>query len=237
MMSKTLAKHRTEMMLAKVAVRYFKHRLVWCTFFVISCCVNNEKQEKENTSLMPLPQKNLELSFSFPSSVWLEFKIRSSAIRVGCLSSFLYSPQTASQSIFFKSISLPSYEGSLMFQAFRYPWRMPRGFPCHVKVLSCTVALMPFLNGLCSALGGEQTTKTCKHKNYWPMTLFKVYEMLSVPLGQPMPWPHNINGLFHCRGCLKKVLFMLFSFFCFVLIIFFSLALKSCCIWNNFISM
>lgn len=85
-------------------------------------------------------------------------------MRVGCRSNFLYSPQTASQSIFFISISLLSYEGSLMFQAMKHPWRMPRGSPCHVKVLSFTVALMPFLNWLYSALGGEQTTKTFKQK-------------------------------------------------------------------------
>lgn len=57
MMSKTLAKHFTEMMLAKVADHYLGHRPVWCTFFVISCCINNKKQEKENTSLMPSPEE------------------------------------------------------------------------------------------------------------------------------------------------------------------------------------
>ncbi len=157
-------------------------------------------------------------------------------MRVGCLSNFLYSPQTASQSIFFLSISLLSYEGSLMFQAFRYPWRMPRGSPCHVKVLSFTVALMPFLNGLCSALGGEQTTKIFKHKNYWPRTLFKVYETLSVPLGQLMPWPHNVSGLLHCKGCQKKVLFrrfLFFSFFFFLTAMVLSLAMKSCSIYKQ----
>lgn len=103
-----------------------------------------------------LPQKNLELSLSLPSSVWLGFRVRSLAMRVGCLSCFLHSPQTASLSIFFISISLLSYEGSLMFQAFKYPQRMPRGFPCHVKVLNFTVATMPFLIGHYSALGGNR---------------------------------------------------------------------------------
>lgn len=77
-------------------------------------------------------------------------------MRVGSLSSFLSSPQTASQSIFFTSISFLFYEGSLMYQAFKYPWRMPCGSPCHVKVVNFTVALMPFLYWLCTALGGNR---------------------------------------------------------------------------------
>lgn len=55
---------------------------------------------------------------------------------------------------------------------------------------------------LCS--GGKQTTKTCKHKNYWPTTPFKVHETLSLPLGQLMPWPYNISGLFPCKGWLER---------------------------------
>lgn len=76
-------------------------------------------------------------------------------MRAGCLSCFLNPPQTASLSIFFISISLLSYEGSLMFQAIKHPWRMPCGYPCHIKVLNFTVASVPFLIGLYIQLWGE----------------------------------------------------------------------------------
>lgn len=125
--------------------------------------------------------------------------MRSLAMRAGCLSCFLHPSQTASLSIFFISISLLSYEGSLMFQAIKYPWRMPCGFPCHIKVLNFTVASMPFLIGLYTALGGNR--QRCANTKITDLgTPFKVYKILSVPLGQLMPWPHNISGLFPCKG-------------------------------------
>lgn len=124
-------------------------------------------------------------------------------MRVGCLRCSLRSHQTASQSIFSLSISLTSYEGSLMFQAFKYPWRMPCGSLCHVKFLNFSLALMLFSMGP-AVLWGEQTSKTCKHKNYWPTTLLKVYEMLSVPFAQLVPWPHNISGLFRLQRVPEK---------------------------------
>lgn len=129
-------------------------------------------------------------------------------MRVGCICC-LFSSQPVSQSIFFISIFL-SYEGSLMFHAFRYPWRMPRGSPCHVKVLNFTVALMPFLSGLSSALGGRDY-KDMQTQNYWPRTPFKVYETLSVPLGQLTPWPHCISGSFHWKKARAFSCFLLFS--------------------------
>lgn len=131
-------------------------------------------------------------------------------MRVGCLNGFSHSSQTASQSIFFISISFLSYEGSLMFHAFRYPWRMPCGCPCHVKVLNFTVALMSFLSGLWSAPGGNRLQRHANTKNYRPKTLFKVYETLWVALGQLVPWPHSISGLFHWK---KADDFPFFSFF------------------------
>lgn len=51
-----------------------------------------------------------------------------------------------------------------MYQAFRYPSRMPSSFLCHVKVLNFTVALMPSLSGLNSALGGNRLQRHANTK-------------------------------------------------------------------------
>lgn len=43
-----------------------------------------------------------------------------------------------------------------MYQALKYPWRMPRGSPHHVKVLNFAVAPMPSLEVLKGGMGGSR---------------------------------------------------------------------------------
>ncbi len=154
-------------------------------------------------------------------------------MRVGCLSSFSYSPQTASQSIFFISISFLSYQGSLMFQAFKYPWRMPRGSPCHVKVLNFTVALMPFLNGLCNALGGNRLQR---HAN---TEITDLGPCLKFMKRLQCPWvslchDHTISLVyFTAKGVGKRH----YSLFFFLTTMVLSLALKFCSVLNDSIYM
>lgn len=99
-----------------------------------------------------------------------------------------------------------------MFQAFKYPWRMPRGSSCHVKVLSFTVALMPFLNGLCSALGGNRLQRDANTK------ITDLGPRLKFMKRFQCPWvslchDHTISVVyFTAKGVGKSLLFMLYFF-------------------------
>lgn len=101
-----------------------------------------------------------------------------------------------------------------------------KGHPCfkHSNILRVCLAA-PYVTGTFWismwhwwGSGAKQTTKTCKHINYWPRTLFKVSETFLLPLGQLLPWPHNMNesvcDLFHFKEWLERVLFRHFLWPC-----------------------
>lgn len=145
MLSETLARRFTELWLPKVSDHCSGHRQ---SPSIAGSFIYNKEWTKSKPDGFPRRVSNQ----AFPSD-WLGFTL------FGFLCSFVISPRTLSQSIFFISISSPSPEGSLMYQALRYPWRMPRGSPRHVKVLNFAVALMPSLRAVWSALGGAADYK------------------------------------------------------------------------------
>lgn len=144
------------------------------------------------------------MSVSLPGSVYRKvFGIDS------VLSEQLFTLPSNSRSIFFISFSLLSYEGSVVFQAFAYPWRMPRGTPCHGKVLNFSVALMPFLSGSVVLRGnGLQRYANSEITDLGPC--LKFLKCLQGPMVSSCK-DHTLSALFfHYKGCCKTVLFMCF---------------------------
>lgn len=137
----------------------------------------------------------LELSLLFPGSVCLEFKIGSLAMRVGCVSKLHTSFKHAACQYFSYPSPLFLIKGHWCFM---YSNILGGCLPAPCVTWKFSISLWHWcLFSLGSAvLWGKLTTKTCKHKNYWPRTLFKVYEMLSVPLGQLMVGPQSIIVFF-----------------------------------------
>lgn len=97
--------------------------------------------------------------FRFESSlfaVWLEFRIRSLEMRVGCTKRLSILPSNSESVNNFHIHFLSILWGVTDVSSIQISLEDASRLPCHVKVLIFTVALMPFLSGFSSAQGGNR---------------------------------------------------------------------------------
>lgn len=159
---------------------------------------------------MPSPEEfGIESFLSRLSLVRVQNKVFGN--KSGLSKQLLILPSNSQPVNIFISISFLFYEGSLMYQAFKYPWRMPCGSPCHVKVLNFTVAMMLFLNGLCSALGGNRLQRHANTKitDLGPCLKFmKRFQCPQVSLCHD----HTIAVVYFTANCVRKRFYSCFFF-------------------------